>query len=240
MASINARQHPLCTGLIDQARQYARLMRLDRPIGIWLLLWPTLWALWIAGSGHPQARYFIVFVAGVIVMRSAGCVINDFADRHIDGKVQRTRDRPLAAGNVAPVEALVLFAVLGLIALALVLKLNQLTRLLALGGALLTVVYPFTKRLLAAPQLVLGAAFGWGMPMAFAAETEAVPAPRLAAVAERGGLGGDLRHHVRDGRPRRRSAYWRALHRHPVRQRRRVHHRAAADSAGYRPAARRS
>ena len=106
----------LGTGLIDQARQYARLMRLDRPIGIWLLLWPTLWGLWIAGSGRPQARDFIVFVSGVIVMRSAGCVINDFADRRIDGKVQRTRDRPLAAGKVAPVEALALFAVLGLIA----------------------------------------------------------------------------------------------------------------------------
>lgn len=168
----------LGTGLIDQARQYARLMRLDRPIGIWLLLWPTLWGLWIAGSGRPQARDFIVFVSGVIVMRSAGCVINDFADRRIDGKVQRTRDRPLAAGKVAPVEALALFAVLGLIALALLLLLNPLARLLALGAAALTVIYPFSKRWLAAPQFLLGAAFGWGIPMAFAAETEAVP--RLA------------------------------------------------------------
>ena len=163
----------LGTGLIDQARQYARLMRLDRPIGIWLLLWPTLWGLWIAGSGRPQARDFIVFVR-----RSAGCVINDFADRRIDGEVQRTRDRPLAAGKVAPVEALALFAVLGLIALALLLLLNPLARLLALGAAVLTVIYPFSKRWLAAPQFVLGAAFGWGIPMAFAAETEAVP--RLA------------------------------------------------------------
>jgi 4-hydroxybenzoate polyprenyltransferase len=166
------------TGLLEQARQYARLMRLDRPIGIWLLLWPTLWGLWIAGSGRPQARHFIVFVAGVIVMRSAGCVINDFADRHIDGKVQRTRDRPLAAGKVAPVEALALFAALGLFALALLLLLNPLARLLALGAAVLTVLYPFSKRWLAAPQFVLGAAFGWGIPMAFAAETDAVP--RLA------------------------------------------------------------
>ena len=168
----------LGSGLIDQARQYARLMRLDRPIGTWLLLWPTLWGLWIAGSGRPQARHFLVFVAGVIVMRSAGCVINDFADRHIDGKVRRTSDRPLAAGKVAPVEALVLFAVLGLIALALLLMLNPLARLLALGAAVLTVVYPFSKRWLAAPQFVLGAAFGWGIPMAFAAETGVVP--RLA------------------------------------------------------------
>lgn len=168
----------LGTGLIDQARQYARLMRLDRPIGIWLLLWPTLWGLWIAGGGRPQARNFIVFVAGVVVMRSAGCVINDFADRHIDGKVQRTRDRPLAAGKVAPVEALALFAVLGLVAVALLLLLNPLAQLLALGAAVLTVIYPFSKRWLAAPQFLLGAAFGWGIPMAFAAETGAVP--RLA------------------------------------------------------------
>ncbi len=165
-------------GLVEQARQYVRLMRLDRPIGTWLLLWPTLWGLWIAGSGRPQARYFIVFVAGVIVMRSAGCVINDFADRRIDGEVQRTRDRPLAAGKVAPVEALALFAVLGLIALALLLMLNPLAQLLALGAAVLTVIYPFSKRWLAAPQFVLGAAFGWGIPMAFAAETGDVP--RLA------------------------------------------------------------
>jgi len=164
--------------LADQAHQYARLMRLDRPIGIWLLLWPTLWGLWIAGEGRPSAENFLVFVAGVIVMRSAGCVINDLADRQIDQQVRRTRDRPLAAGLVAPVEALALVVVLGLMALALLLLMNPLARLLAVGAAVLTIVYPFSKRALAAPQFVLGAAFGWGIPMAFAAETEAVP--RLA------------------------------------------------------------
>jgi 4-hydroxybenzoate polyprenyltransferase len=168
----------LGTELADQARQYVQLMRLDKPVGIWLLLWPTLWGLWMAGDGRPKPVNFIVFVAGVIVMRSAGCVINDFADRRIDGSVRRTRGRPLAAGRVAPAEALALFAVLGLIALALLMLLNPLARLLAIGAAALTVVYPFSKRWISAPQFLLGAAFGWGIPMAFAAETEAVP--RLA------------------------------------------------------------
>jgi 4-hydroxybenzoate polyprenyltransferase len=164
--------------LAGQARQYARLMRLDKPIGIWLLLWPTLWGLWIAGEGRPDPVNFIVFVAGVIVMRSAGCVINDYADRRIDGAVARTRSRPLPAGLVAPTEALALFAVLGLVALALLMMLNPLARLLAIGAAALTVVYPFSKRWLAAPQFLLGVAFGWGIPMAFAVETGVVP--RLA------------------------------------------------------------
>jgi len=164
--------------LAGQAHQYARLMRLDKPIGIWLLLWPTLWGLWIAGEGRPDAKNFIVFVAGVIVMRSAGCVINDYADRRFDGAVARTRSRPLAAGLVSPTEALALFAVLGLVALALLMLLPPLARLLALGAAALTIVYPFSKRWLAAPQFLLGAAFGWGIPMAFAAETGVVP--RLA------------------------------------------------------------
>ena len=164
--------------LLNQVRQYSRLMRLDRPIGIWLLLWPTLWALWIAGDGRPSPQVFIVFVLGVVIMRSAGCVINDFADRKIDGKVERTRDRPLATGQVTALEALVLFIALSLIAVALVLTLNPLTRKLAVVGAALTIIYPFMKRLVAAPQLVLGAAFGWGVPMAFAAQTGEVP--RLA------------------------------------------------------------
>jgi 4-hydroxybenzoate polyprenyltransferase len=155
--------------------QYARLMRLDRPIGIWLLLWPTLWALWIASSGHPRPRVFAAMALGVIVMRSAGCVINDYADRKLDAKVARTRDRPLASGRVTPTEALVLFFALGLLAIALVVTLNRLTQQLAAVGALLTVAYPFAKRVISAPQLVLGAAFGWSAPMAFAAETGAVP-----------------------------------------------------------------
>jgi len=164
--------------LANQARQYARLMRLDKPIGIWLLLWPTLWALWIAGAGHPDPRLFLVFVSGVIVTRSAGCVINDFADRHYDGQVKRTKNRPLASGAVTPAEAIVLFIALGLIAIALVLTLDPLTWSLAVIGALLTILYPFMKRLIAAPQLFLGAAFGWGVPMAFAAQTGRIP--RLA------------------------------------------------------------
>ena len=150
-------------------------MRLHKPIGIWLLMWPTLWSLWIAGAGHPTAHNFIVFVLGVIITRSAGCVINDVADRKIDGKVRRTQDRPLATGAVTTAEALVLFVALGLIAIALVLTLDRLTQLLAIVGALLTVIYPFAKRFLAAPQLILGAAFGWGIPMAFSAQTGAVP-----------------------------------------------------------------
>lgn len=168
----------MATELSTQARQYALLMRLDKPIGIWLLLWPTLWGLWIAGEGHPDPRIFLIFVIGVVVMRSAGCVINDFADRNIDSQVSRTRDRPLANGSVAPAEAMVLFFALGLIAVALVLTLDRLTQTLAIVGALLTVIYPFMKRLIAAPQLILGAAFGWSIPMAFAAQTGEIP--RLA------------------------------------------------------------
>jgi len=161
-----------------QLGHYGRLMRVDRPIGIWLLLWPTLWALWISADGTPDPWVFTVFVLGALVMRSAGCVINDFADRKLDGKVQRTRDRPLATGAVAPVEALVLFIALLMIALGLVMTLDRLTQLLAVAAVALTVGYPFCKRFFAAPQLVLGAAFAWAVPMAFAAQTGSVP--RLA------------------------------------------------------------
>lgn len=183
MATRTSKATPGTTGrfaseLRRQLGLYARLMRLDRPIGTWLLLWPTLWALWIAGEGRPDPQIFIVFVLGVIVMRSAGCVINDYADRKFDPHVERTRNRPLATGEVAPAEALVLFLALGLLAIALLLTLNTLTRWLAVGGALLTIAYPFMKRYFVAPQLVLGAAFGWGVPMAFAAQTGEIP--RLA------------------------------------------------------------
>jgi len=150
--------------------RYARLMRLHRPIGIWLLLWPTLWALWIAAQGRPDPKVFLVLIIGTILVRSAGCVINDFADRKIDPHVQRTADRPLASGEVAPAEALILFAGLMLIALGLVLTTNRLTVLLALGGAGIAVAYPFTKRFMSTPQFVLGIAFAWGVPMAFAAQ----------------------------------------------------------------------
>jgi 4-hydroxybenzoate polyprenyltransferase len=155
--------------------QYLLLMRVHRPAGIWLLLWPTLWALWIAGAGQPGQRIFIIFLAGVFLMRSAGCVINDFADRDFDPHVRRTRERPLAAGHVTPVEALLLFAALSLIALGLVLTLNPLTRLLAVVGAALTVSYPFLKRFFPLPQFYLGAAFGMAVPMAFAAQTGELP-----------------------------------------------------------------
>ena len=161
--------------LAIQLREYALLMRLDRPIGILLLLWPTLWALWIAGAGRPDPQVFLVFVAGVVLMRSAGCVMNDFADRGIDPHVERTRDRPLARGTVSPVEALLLAAALGAVAFALVLTMNRLTVLLALAGAVLTIAYPFLKRFTHLPQVWLGASFGWSVPMAFAAQTGSVP-----------------------------------------------------------------
>ncbi|MCP4300717.1 MAG: 4-hydroxybenzoate octaprenyltransferase [Gammaproteobacteria bacterium] len=161
--------------LASQLRNYGKLMRLDKPIGIWLLLWPTLWALWLAGSGAPDQGLFVIFVLGVVVMRSAGCVLNDYADRRIDPYVERTRNRPIASGAVAPLEALTLFTALGLIAIGLATMLNELTRLLAIIGATLTVAYPFVKRFLSIPQFVLGAAFGWGVPMAFAAQTGNTP-----------------------------------------------------------------
>lgn len=159
----------------SRLREYARLMRLDRPIGIWLLLWPVLWALWISGDGHPDERLFVIFVIGTFVMRSAGCVINDFADRDFDPHVRRTADRPLARQSVSTAEALGLFAVLGLIALALVIPLNRATQVLALVGGVLAVTYPFLKRFFSLPQAYLGAAFGWSVPMAFAAQTGSVP-----------------------------------------------------------------
>ena len=160
---------------VRQLRNYSKLMRLDKPIGIWLLLWPTLWALWLAGNGTPDQGLFIIFVIGVVVMRSAGCVLNDYADRNIDPYVERTRTRPIASGAVAPMEALTLFAALALIAIGLATMLNTPARLLAVVGAILTVAYPFVKRFLSIPQFVLGAAFGWSVPMAFAAQTGNTP-----------------------------------------------------------------
>jgi 4-hydroxybenzoate polyprenyltransferase len=161
--------------IAGQLREYALLMRLDRPIGILLLLWPTLWALWISGAGRPDPHVFLVFVAGVVLMRSGGCVMNDFADRNIDPHVERTRQRPLARGTVSSLEALLLAGMLGAIAFALVLTLNRLTVLLALAGAVLTIAYPFLKRVTHLPQIWLGASFGWSVPMAFAAQTGSVP-----------------------------------------------------------------
>lgn len=156
-------------------RDYAQLMRLDRPIGIYLLLWPALWALWFAGDGHPRPLNIVIFIAGVVLMRSAGCVINDYADRDFDPRVERTRNRPIAAGRVTPREALILFTVLCLAALLVALPLNRLTIALSVPAVLLAASYPFAKRYTYLPQAHLGAAFGWAVPMAFAAELNAVP-----------------------------------------------------------------
>ncbi len=156
--------------------EYARLMRLDRLIGFWLLLWPALWALWISGNGQPEERVFVIFVAGTFLMRAAGCVINDYADRDVDPRVRRTAGRPLARLAVTPAEALGLFAVLAAAALALILPLARLTQLFALAGGAIAVVYPFLKRLFPLPQAWLGAAFAWSVPMAFAEQTGGVPA----------------------------------------------------------------
>jgi 4-hydroxybenzoate polyprenyltransferase len=150
-------------------------MRLDRPIGIFLLLWPALWALWLAADGFPDPGVVLVFIVGVILMRSAGCVINDFADRDFDPHVRRTASRPIAAGRVNPQEALTLFVLLCLLAFGLVLFLNPLTILLSFVGALLAASYPFMKRYTHLPQFYLGLAFGWAVPMAFAAERNHVP-----------------------------------------------------------------
>jgi 4-hydroxybenzoate polyprenyltransferase len=165
----------MITLLAGRVREYALLMRLNRPIGIFLLLWPALWALLIAGDGQPQPKVVIIFIVGVILMRSAGCVINDFADREIDRYVSRTRNRPLTTGRIRPWEAKLLFTLLSLAAFALVLLLNRLTILLSFAGALLALAYPFMKRVTHLPQVILGAAFGWSVPMAFAAVTGAVP-----------------------------------------------------------------
>jgi len=159
----------------QQFPHYIRLMRVDRPIGTYLLLWPTLWALWIAAEGIPDADILIIFILGVISMRAAGCVINDFADRKIDGHVERTKERPLATGDVTAKEAVGLFIFLGLVSFALVLMTNPLTILLSLGGILLAFMYPFMKRYTHLPQVVLGAAFSWAIPMAYAAQTNSVP-----------------------------------------------------------------
>ena len=161
--------------IVSQVRNYGKLMRVDKPVGTWLLMWPTLWALWLAGEGTPDQGLFLVFMAGVFVMRSAGCVLNDFVDRKIDPYVERTRTRPLATGAVTPFEALTLFVALGLIAVGLASMLNKLAQMLAIIGGALTFAYPFVKRYVSIPQFVLGAAFGWAVPMAFAAQTGETP-----------------------------------------------------------------
>lgn len=154
---------------LEKLKNYAYLVRLHKPIGILLLLWPTLWALWLASRGSPSPKLLFIFITGVIIMRSAGCIVNDFADRHVDGHVERTRHRPLATGQVSVREALMLAALLGAMAFILVLACNTFTILLAFVGAALAIIYPFLKRITHLPQLGLGLAFSWGVPMAFAA-----------------------------------------------------------------------
>lgn len=160
---------------VDKLKAYGRLMRVEKPIGTYLLLWPAYWALWIASGGLPAYDILFIFTAGVFLTRSAGCVINDFADRKIDGHVKRTAQRPIPAGEVTAKEALILFAGLMLLAFILVLFTNTTTILLSAGGLLLAAYYPFMKRYTHLPQIVLGAAFAWAVPMAFTAVTGSVP-----------------------------------------------------------------
>ena len=163
--------------LTEKLNAYERLMRLDKPIGILLLLWPTLWAIWLSAPGVVRLDILLIFVLGTVLMRSAGCVINDFVDRDLDPHVERTRDRPLAAGLVGPREALVLAGVLLLSAFLLVLKLHRLVIYLALFAVVITIIYPFLKRFFVFPQAALGIAFGLGIPMAYAAQRGYLPAP---------------------------------------------------------------
>lgn len=163
------------SALLRRLDHYEKLLRLDKPIGTLLLLWPTLWALWLSGNGKPNWKIVWIFCIGTVLMRSAGVAVNDFADRHFDPHVARTRNRPLAAGAVSPREALVLAAILALIAFVLILPLGRLVILLSFCALFLAVSYPYTKRFLALPQAYLGVAFGFGIPMAYAAQTKSVP-----------------------------------------------------------------
>jgi len=167
----NPNDIPMFTQLIQRLGHYARLTRLDRPVGSVLLLWPTLLALWLAAGGVPETLNLAVFVAGVVLMRSAGCAINDYADRDFDAHVARTRERPLAAGLIQPWEALMVFAVLALLAFALVLLLDPIVLKLSVVGVLLAASYPFMKRWHHLPQVHLGVAYSWAIPMAYAAES---------------------------------------------------------------------
>jgi 4-hydroxybenzoate polyprenyltransferase len=161
---------------MDRIKQYWLLARFDKPIGILILLWPTLWALWVASDGKPDLKVLTVFALGVVLMRAAGCVINDYADRDFDPHVERTQYRPIAAGKVKPKEALTIFVVLSLCAFGLVLLLNIYTIMLSFIGAFLAASYPFMKRYTQLPQAYLGIAFGWAVPMAFSAQTNTIPA----------------------------------------------------------------
>jgi 4-hydroxybenzoate polyprenyltransferase len=174
-ASVEVLRERLSPAMQRRLVDYVELTRLEKPIGIGLLLWPTLWALWVASGGRPSLPLLAIFVVGTVLMRSAGCVVNDFFDRNIDPYVERTRSRPLAARRRSPYEALALAALLAALALLLALQLNAAAVRLACIGAAITITYPLCKRFFPIPQLYLGIAFGWGVPMAFAAELGAVP-----------------------------------------------------------------
>lgn len=165
----------LTSGPLHRVPDFIQLMRLDRPIGIYLLMWPTLWAVWIASDGLPSYKHLFIFVMGVILTRSGGCIINDYADREFDGQVKRTQFRPLATGRISSTEALMLGAAIALISFVLVLFTNLFTILLSVGALLIACTYPFMKRYTHLPQVVLGAAFAWAIPMAFAAIREELP-----------------------------------------------------------------
>ena len=171
LESINTRP----VSIWERLHSYALLVRLNRPIGILLLLWPTLWALWIAGEGQPPWHIVLIFMTGAALMRSAGCAINDYADRNIDGHVARTKMRPISSGLVSPKEAVTVFVMLSLMAFSLLFFLNWQTMGLSVGAVILAALYPFMKRYTHLPQVVLGAAFGWAVPMAFMAVTESLP-----------------------------------------------------------------
>ncbi len=162
--------------LIERLNAYEKLIRLDKPIGILLLLWPTLWGLWLSAGGLPNLQILWIFLMGTVLMRSAGCAINDFADRDYDGHVARTRHRPLVTGAIRPAEALAVAAVLAAAAFLMVLRLNSLTIMLSVIAVAIAASYPFTKRFFSLPQAYLGVAFGFGIPMAYAAQTGEVPA----------------------------------------------------------------
>ena len=157
------------TSVAQLISPYLRLTRVDRPIGALLLLWPTLWALWLAGDGHPPANIVLIFIVGTFVMRAAGCAINDFADRNVDGKVARSQNRPMATGELNARQAVFTFIGLSVLGLMLVSQLNTATIQLSVGAIAIVVVYPFCKRFTQLPQLVLGVAFSWGIPMAYTA-----------------------------------------------------------------------
>ncbi|EPC00763.1 4-hydroxybenzoate polyprenyltransferase [Litchfieldella anticariensis FP35 = DSM 16096] len=167
--------HTLRARGLARLPDFLHLMRLDRPIGTWLLMWPTLWALWVAAEGLPNRNLLLIFIAGVYLMRAAGCVVNDYADRHLDGHVKRTKERPLATGRISEREAKVLFGMLVASAFVLVCFTNLFTVMLSVGGVILAFIYPFMKRYTHLPQVFLGAAFSWAIPMAFGAVRQELP-----------------------------------------------------------------